>query len=221
MQTIHSPKKPSLRFTPTAWAKLLFLRDNGDTEVAGFGIAETDDLLRVTDIGLVEQECTVVTFAFKDEAVADFFDEQVDRGLKPAQFGRIWIHTHPGACPQPSKTDEETFARVFGSADWAVMFILACGGATYARLQFSAGPGGFLQIPVRVDYGQPFAASDETAWEAEYLAKVTQVSAGYLEDRQSEKELALSSAGESRRAGSSEVIDANDPFPAEEFWYGW
>ena len=115
----------------------------------------------------------MVSFAFKDEAVADFFDEQVDRGLRPAQFGRIWIHTHPGKCPQPSSTDEETFARVFGSADWSVMFILACGGATYARLQFSAGPTGFLQIPVRVDYSQPFEASDQAAWELEYLAKVT------------------------------------------------
>ena len=52
MQTMRRPKKPSLRFTPTAWAKLLFLRDYGDTEVAGFGIAETDDLLLVTDIAL-------------------------------------------------------------------------------------------------------------------------------------------------------------------------
>ena len=24
------------------------------------------------------------------------FDEQVDAGLKPEQFGRIWLHTHPG-----------------------------------------------------------------------------------------------------------------------------
>jgi hypothetical protein len=53
------------------------------------------------------------------------------------------------------------------------MFILACGGQSYARLQFSAGPGGALQIPVRVDFGLPFSASDEAAWEAEFLAKVT------------------------------------------------
>ena len=30
---------PVLRFSPTAWAKLLFLRDYGETEVGGFGIA--------------------------------------------------------------------------------------------------------------------------------------------------------------------------------------
>ena len=220
MRMTYRPKKPSLRFTPTAWAKLLFLRDYGETEVAGFGIADTDDLLLVTDIALVEQTCTVVTFAFKDDAVADFFDEQVDRGLKPAQFGRIWIHTHPGKCPQPSSTDEETFARVFGSADWAAMFILACGGATYARLQFSAGPGGFLQIPVRVDYIQPFEASDQAAWELEYLAKVTPAT---WDDHKfaGNHALPLFEASEPFLAGSSEVIDPTDPFHGEEYWYGW
>src|SRR5947209_14095353 len=41
------------------------------------------------------------------------------------QFARLFMHTHPGNSPQPSATDEETFARVFGRCDWAVMFILA------------------------------------------------------------------------------------------------
>jgi len=32
------PKVPTLRFSPYAWAKLLYLRDRGDSEVGGFGI---------------------------------------------------------------------------------------------------------------------------------------------------------------------------------------
>jgi hypothetical protein len=167
------PFRPHLRFTPTAWAKLLFMRDRGETEIGGFGLTETNDPLFVTDIELVDQLCTSVSVKFADQAVGDFFDRQVDRGLKPAQFARIWVHTHPGKCSDPSFTDEETFERVFGLTDWSVMFILACGGQTYARLQFSAGPGGALEIPVRVDFSMPFAASDESEWEAEYLAKVT------------------------------------------------
>jgi hypothetical protein len=167
-----SPKSPSLRFTPPAWAKLLYLRDRGPTEVGGFAIAVTDDPLLVTDLQLVDQHCTGVTVAFDDQAVADFFDQQVDRGLRPMQFARIWVHTHPGRCPRPSFTDEETFERVFGKTDWSVMFILACGGQTYARMQFSAGPGGALKIPVRVDFSLPFAACDHADWEAEYLTKV-------------------------------------------------
>ncbi len=33
---------PTLRLSPTAWAKLLFLRDLGETEVGGFGIAAAE-----------------------------------------------------------------------------------------------------------------------------------------------------------------------------------
>ena len=56
-----------------------------------------------------------------DEAVSVFFEDQVDLGRKPEQFFRLWCHTHPGDSPDPSSIDEETFARVFGRCDWAVM----------------------------------------------------------------------------------------------------
>lgn len=132
----------------------------------------SDDLLLVEDIVLVRQTCTAVTVEFDDESVADFFDEQVDRGLHPEQVGRIWIHTHPGDCPLPSGTDERTFARVFGHCEWALMFILAECGQTYARLQFNVGPKGSMEIPVEVDYRQSFTGSDHEAWEQEYLENV-------------------------------------------------
>jgi hypothetical protein len=131
-----APPSPCLRLNPTAWAKLLYLRDLGDTEVGGFAISAADDLLYVEDIQLVRQTCDMASVVFDDQSVADFFDRQVDAGIQPCQAGRIWTHTHPGSCPQPSMTDEETFARVFGRTDWAVMFILARAGQTYARLQF-------------------------------------------------------------------------------------
>lgn len=159
---------PTLRFTPYAWAKLQFLRDLGDTEVGGFGIAPADDLLLVEDFQLVRQQCTPVSVQFQDDAVADFFDQQVDVGRRPQQFGRIWLHTHPGNSAQPSSIDEETFARCFGRADWTVMFILARGGQTYARVRFNVGPGGNLEISTDVDFALPFAASQHEAWQEEY-----------------------------------------------------
>jgi hypothetical protein len=168
-----TPKEPpTLRFTPTAWAKLLFLRDLGDSEVGGFGIAAADDLLLVEDVKLVRQTVTVASVAFDDQAVAEFFDEQVDLGRKPEQFARIWLHTHPGNSPEPSGTDEGTFHRVFGRTDWALMFILAQGGQRFARLRFHVGPGGDVELPVGVEYGSPFAASDHAAWDKEYTACV-------------------------------------------------
>src|SRR5215212_3827352 len=109
------PRRPAvLRFSPTAWAKLLFLRDAGDTEIGGFGISSRDDLLFVENVQLVNQACTWVHVEFDDEAVANFFDDQVDAGRRPEEFARLWMHTHPGNSPEPSGTDEATFTRVFG-----------------------------------------------------------------------------------------------------------
>jgi hypothetical protein len=161
-----------LRFTPTAWAQLLFLRDRGPTEIGGFGIVG-DDPFCVEEIGVIKQLATPVTVQFDDEAVADFFDEQIDRGRRPEQFGRIWVHTHPADSAEPSGTDEATFARCFGRTDWAVMFILARGGETYARLRFHLGPGGDLLIPVEVDFTVPFPAADRAAWEQEFEERIT------------------------------------------------
>ena len=161
-----------MRFSPTAWAKLLYFRDRQGTEIGGFGITRADDLLFVEEFVTVKQDVSVASVAFDDNAVADFFDVQVDAGRKPEQFARAWLHTHPGDSPHPSGTDEETFARVFGSCEWALMFILARNGKSYARLRFNTGPGGQVAIPVDVDFSPPFPASDHQAWEAEYKAHI-------------------------------------------------
>jgi hypothetical protein len=165
---IRAPTRPKLRFSPYAWAKLLYLRDCGDTEVGGFGISATEDLLLVDDLVLVRQRCTSVTLRFDDEAVADYFDAQVDRGLPPERFARIWLHTHPGISAEPTVTDEETLSRCFGSCEWAVMLILAKGGQTMARLQFNIGPRYSMELPVEVDYRGPFPASEHEAWSEEF-----------------------------------------------------
>jgi hypothetical protein len=176
-----------LRLTPYAWRKLLFLRDLGPTEVGGFGISSKDDLLLVQDISLVRQVCSAVTVKFDDQAVADHFDDYVDLGYTPERFARIWVHTHPGDSATPSSTDEETFARCFGSSSWAIMFILAQGGETYARLALNTGPGGELMLPVEIDFSSPTPASEEQDWEQEYRASVTKEC--LLETRQDENRL--------------------------------
>ena len=167
-------QRPALRFSPTAWAKLLFMRDVTDNEVGGFGITEAEDLLFVTDFVLVKQKVTCVTISFEDESVADLFEDQVEAGRQPEQFGRIWLHSHPGDSPEPSCTDESTFARVFGSCDWAIMFIVAQDSKTFARLRFNAGPGGEVKIPVYVDYSYEFDAADFELWKQQYLANVVE-----------------------------------------------
>ena len=170
----QQPPECQLRFSPTAWAKLIFMRDQTDNEVGAFGITRVDDLLFVEDIVIVKQTVSVVTVAFDDLAVADFFETQVDLGRKPEQFARLWLHTHPGLSASPSSTDEHTFRRVFGSCDWAVMCILAQDGETYARLHFKAGPGGDMHIPICVDYSSEFTGSDIKSWQAEYKQNVNE-----------------------------------------------
>jgi len=166
------PQKLALRFSPTAWAKLLYFRDKSDNEISGFGITQPEDLLCVKEFVTVKQQVTAVSIKLDDEAVADFFDQQVDLGGKPEQFARIWLHTHPGNSPGPSIIDEETFARVFGGCDWAVMFILAQNDKTYARLSFNVGPGGQVLIPVEIDYSCDFGPANRQLWDTEYQANV-------------------------------------------------
>lgn len=120
----------------------------------------------------MKQEVTAVSIKFDDEAVGTFFNEQVDLGRKPEQFARIWAHSHPSDMTEPSSTDEETFKRVFGSCNWAVMFILAEDNKSYARLNFNVGPGGTILIPLRVDYKFDFGPSDHDQWDAEYHANI-------------------------------------------------
>lgn len=140
--------------------------------MGGFGITGEDDLLLIEDVRLVRQYCTPVSVRFDDVAVADFFDEQVDLGRRPEQFARVWVHTHPGNSAHPSGTDENTFQRCFGGTDWAVILVLARGGRTYARLQFNVGPTGSMEIPVEVDFHQPFDAAGQVAWKREYADAV-------------------------------------------------
>ena len=77
-QNENQPKISTLRFTPYAWAKLLFLRDYGNSEVGGLGITSANDLLLIEDIQLIQQHCTIATVKFDDESIADFFDDQVE-----------------------------------------------------------------------------------------------------------------------------------------------
>ena len=164
--------KLALRFSPTAWAKLLYFRDKSDNEVGGFGITVPDDLLFVKEFVTVKQEVTPVSVKFDDVSVANLFEDQVDLGRKPEQFARIWLHSHPGDSPEPSIIDEETFERVFGNCQWAVLFVVAQDNKTYAKLSFNVGPGGQVLIPVGIDYSQAFGPTNQELWDAEYASNV-------------------------------------------------
>ena len=176
-------KSPVLRFSPTAWAKLLYFRDKTSNEVGGFGVTPAEDLLYVQDFMTVKQNVSCISIDFDDAAVGDFFEDQVDQGRFPEQFARLWIHTHPGDSAEPSGVDEATFERVFGQCDWSVMFVMAQNGQTYTRISFNVGPGGQVLIPSEVDFGQSFEGSSHEQWNQEYEAHVfAEPSIGLLGD---------------------------------------
>lgn len=162
-----------LVFSHDAWRKLKFMCHKGGTEVGGFGLAaDPNDPLYITDLLMPKQKCTAATVAFDDDSVADLFEDQLAAGFHHPQFARIWWHTHPGSSPHPSNVDETTFREIFGRGTWAVMFILAKGGATYCRLTFfpqPGFPGHTMEIPVEYET-EPNVIPKE--WEDLYVATV-------------------------------------------------
>jgi len=162
----------NLRFTPYAWAKLIWMRDRGDTEVAGYGITATPDPLLITDFVLVKQNCTSVEFHFDKDDSAEHIHRMMDIGLPPWSCSNILIHTHPGNSPKPSLCDEENFRDSFSHPHWAIMFILAQEGETYCRLKFNIGPGANKEIVTTIDWKTHFRGCNVSEWEEEYKKNV-------------------------------------------------
>jgi hypothetical protein len=163
-------KVPSaaLRFSPYAWAKMLYMRDIGTTEVAGCIITRPNDLLAAIDFLLVKSTCSPGSFELDDDDLSNLWMDLGEAGWPIECFSRILGHTHPGMHPDPSGEDESTFQRCWGDTSWAVMFILADGGKCYAGLQYNKPPRHRAIIPVRVDYGLDFPSCDKKAWKEEY-----------------------------------------------------
>lgn len=167
-QTIRTKKETKLKFSPYAWAKILWFRNHGDTEIAGFGIADADDLLFINDFKTIKQKASAASVKFDDEAVGEFFEDMVDAGMHPKQFARVWLHTHPGMSHSPSMTDHDTFAEAFGKCDWALMFILDTEDDALCRLKFQISVQAEFDIPWKVDCSKPFAGCNYAAWKEEY-----------------------------------------------------
>lgn len=169
-----------LKFSPYAYAKLAYLRDKGETEVAGFGISDEAEPLTIVDFRMVEQEATSCFVEMDGESICKLMEKlYLEENISPERVTRIWIHTHPGNSATPSGTDEKTFEECYGQCAWSVMAILARGGATYARLQYRCkAPASFLEdielqkreLTWSIDYSIPFPASNHALWAEEYDA---------------------------------------------------
>jgi len=169
-----------LKFTPYSRAKLQFICDHYDHEVGAMGIAETADPFLVTDLFIPKQKCSPVFVEMDPSDLADsmfmtYCDPDGPHKLKPHQVGRIFIHTHPTGCLDPSPHDETIFAESFGSQPWAMMVILPKGGRLYARVRVALGNDINLQmrIPDEMVITTDFKGADHAAWKAEIDPKIT------------------------------------------------
>lgn len=160
--------KAVLRFSPYAWAKMLYMRDAGPTEVAGCIVTRPDDVLAAVDFLLVKSLCGPASFELDDDYLSNMWLDLGEAGWPIECFSRILGHTHPGIAPIPSTEDEATFQRCWGNTNWAVMFILAEGAECYAGLQYNKEPRHRAIIPVKVDYSLNFGSSDKEEWKKEY-----------------------------------------------------
>ena len=171
----------TLKFTPYSRAKLQFICDHYDHEVGAMGIAATADPFLVTDLFIPKQKCSPVFVEMDSSDIADslfmtYCDPDGPHKLKPHQVGRIFIHTHPTGCLDPSPHDETIFAESFGSMPWAMMVILPKGGRLYARVRVSLGNDINLQMRVADDLilTTDFKGADHAAWKAEIDPKITE-----------------------------------------------
>lgn len=163
----------ALKFSPYAWAKLLFLRDVGDTEIGGFGVCPNDPLT-VEDFVLVKQKCSSAFVDLDEDSVAAYCEKMaIEKKMRSSQYMRIWIHTHPAIGAEPSGHDENVFESTFGAFDWAVMFILAKRGERTAKIRVNKDPMIETELAVMIDHTLDFPATDKAAWKEEYDACVT------------------------------------------------
>jgi len=176
---IASRYPDKLRFTPYAFAKMLYMKDKGSTEVSGFALTDEKDPYLVIDFIVPEQECTGATTEMSADGIVAVFDRVSGpekfggMGLSPGRFGRIWVHTHPGFSSEPSGTDWSTFRETFGGKDWAIMFILSDKRLATCILQIDVVPGGYFRIPWEVDWDYEFQGSAFEEWDKEYKDNVS------------------------------------------------
>lgn len=96
-------------------------------EVSLMGISESEENIgHIVDFVCVPQECSSGLTEPDDDGMNAYIETMLlDKEISIIRCARFWAHTHPGASPVPSSTDNETFVKWFGHSDFGVMYILA------------------------------------------------------------------------------------------------
>jgi hypothetical protein len=168
-----------LRFSPYAYAQLVWLYDRSTYEVGAFGVSSINDPTYIRFLALPKQEVGAASVEFDEDDLPNYMDDMLDEGFQPCECFRIWIHTHPQMGPSPSGTDVSTFREAFGTPSWAIMCIYGKDDQFHAELRHSTGPNTPIALPspmdVVIDYAGEFegvSKEDAEEWEQEYVKNV-------------------------------------------------
>ena len=157
-----------LTLTAQVWYKLVYLAKQYKHEVSGFGISTAKDPFYITDFKMVEQYNDAGSTEMTEEGLAAYMDHMLAEGKAPAEFMRIWCHTHPTGVNGPSTTDNATMEEVFGECDWAVMLIVTKEPKIFAEIHTKALDEVIkTKAPVTIDWLSE-GTTDTQEWEEEH-----------------------------------------------------
>jgi len=125
-----------LVMSPLAFLKAQTITFCDHREVSAMAVVAEDDPLYIEDFDVVDQEGNTAYTEMDGQALLCRAEGYNQRGIGYDRTMRVWFHTHPSGCAaNPSGTDNNTFAEVFGSAPFAVMLIHSKDGSWGATLR--------------------------------------------------------------------------------------
>jgi proteasome lid subunit RPN8/RPN11 len=111
--------------SPLAYQKVVTAIDFNSWEVGFYGITDDDDVTRIHDVFMPEQECNDARNEFDDASVNEYVASYLKRKYSHRQLTTVWIHTHPGSGkPIPSLDDRDMHKSMLEyGGDIAIMII--------------------------------------------------------------------------------------------------
>jgi len=129
------------------------------------GVAEVknDGSILVKELHILKQISDWASCEITKDGFLQYDRMMEERKLEPHQYGRVWLHTHPGKSATPSKTDWENFRR-FQDYGWALMLILASDwtatGHLWIRDSYSA-VGSVVPVDVALVLDPPWLIQED------------------------------------------------------------
>jgi len=102
--------EPRLKFSPSAWTKLVLYTTLCPHEIGGFGMLVQDGADYILDdLLLVEQDVNALATHFHGQSVSLLLADLVEQDRDPAAL-QLWWHSHAREAPFWSGEDEKTIS---------------------------------------------------------------------------------------------------------------